>query len=284
MASGAGTLTRALVLEVDPDLGWHIDSAEWEAARGACRGELLHLPRGPWPAAPEATVGGDLVAFVIVDGLMARELSLREHCMVELLGHGDVLQPPGVAERPRLATETRLTAISDLVVLVLGQPFVAAAARWPSLLTALQRRLESQRESLAIQGLITHVPNAERRLLLMLWHLSDRWGYVTPDGIVVPWSLNHETLGRLIGARRPTVTIALRRLEAGGAVHRREDGSWLLTRIAEERINAIVRTPSVTHSVAERLMLYRETTDTTAQSRALHAEARQLRLRRQRPA
>lgn len=279
MASTAATLPVAVVLDVDPDLGRDIDRAEWEAVRRACRGELLHVPRGSWPVAPEADGTDDLVAFVIVDGLLARELSLQDRCMVEFLGHGDVLQPPVVTEPARFATPTRLTAVSDLVLLVLGQPFVRAAARWPTLLTALQRRLERQRETLAIQGLIAQLATAEHRLLWMLWHLSDRWGYVTPEGIVLPWPLQHEILGRLIGARRPTVTIALRRLEEATAVRRREDGSWLLTEIAERMINAIAAPPTVAHNIGERMMLCQQISQTTSQNRALRAEARQIRLR-----
>jgi len=276
MASADATLRVALVLEVDPDLGRNIDPAEWELARQACRGEMLAVPRGQWQAT-ETGCSGDLVAFVILDGLLARELSLQERCMVELLGGGDVLQPPVVTDRPRLATETRLTAVSDLLLLVLGQPFVRAAARWPTLLTALHRRLEAQRDGLALQGLIAHLPNTEQRLLLMLSHLADRWGYVTPEGIVLPLPLNHEILGLLIGARRPTVSIAVRRLEGEAGLRRREDGSWLLTRTAERMIKAITQPPSVTHSVGERLLLYRQITQPTAQTRALHAEAKQIR-------
>jgi CRP/FNR family transcriptional regulator, cyclic AMP receptor protein len=276
VAIAAGTSPVALVLEVDPDLGRNIDPAEWELARHACRGELLLVPQGPWQAASESPAGGDVVAFVIVDGLLARELSLRDRAMVELLGHGEVLQPPVVTGSARLGTDTRLTVVSDLRLLVLRHPFIRAAARWPTLLTELQRRLELQRESLAIQGLIAHMPTADQRLLLMLRHLADRWGYVTPDGIVLPWPLNHEILGRLIAVRRPTVTIALSRLDASHAVHRRDDGSWLLTATAERMINALARAPTVSHSVGERLMPYQQLSQTTAQNRALRAEARQL--------
>lgn len=278
MAGEAATLRVALVLDVDPDLGTDIDPAEWEVARRACRGELLSVPRGPWQAS-DATGRDDLVAYVIVDGLLARELSFRDHSMVELLGHGDALQPPAVSEPPRLGTQTQLTAVSDLLVLALGQPFIRVAARWPALLVVLQRRLERQRESLAIQGLISHRPNAEHRLLLLLWHLSERWGYVTSEGVVLPWPLSHEILGRLIGARRPTVTIALRRLQTASAVRRREDGSWLLTEHAERMVTAVVGTQRVGHSVGERLMLYREFSRNTTHARAVQAEAKQIRLR-----
>ncbi|MGN6168667.1 MAG: hypothetical protein ACTHQQ_10930 [Solirubrobacteraceae bacterium] len=217
---------------------------------------------------------------MIIDGLLARELWLRDRCIVELLGRGDVLQPPLAAELPRLATETRLTAVSDLVMLILGQPFISAAARWPTLLCALQRRLEAQRETLAVQGLIAHLPNAQHRLLTMLWHLADRWGYVTPEGIVLPWPLSHEILGGLIAASRPTVTIALRGLEAATPFTVARTDSLLLTATAQRMINAIARPPTVTHSIGEQLMLYRRTSETIAETRALHAEAKQILLQR----
>lgn len=280
MASAASAVDGRSVLDVDPDLGTDIDPAEWELVRQACRGELLYVPSGPWRPGADADGRGDLVAYVVVEGLVAREISFPGSWMVEFLGNCDVLLPPVATDPPRLGTAPRLTAVSDLILLVLGQPFLRSAARWPTLLTTLHRRLESQRESLAIQGLIAHLPNAEHRLLLMLWHLSDRWGYVTPDGIVLPLPFNHKILGQLIGARRPTVTIALRGLEAAAAVRRREDGSWLLTPTAERMITAIARPPSVVHSVGERLMLYRRISQTAAQNRALQAEVRQTLLRR----
>jgi CRP-like cAMP-binding protein len=263
----------AFVLKVDPDLGADIDPAEREVALRVCRGELVRIPRGPWPAAAEVGEDDDLVAFVIVDGLVAREIGLREQYMLELLGHCDVLQPPVASALPRMTTPTRLTAVSDLVLLVLGQAFLRAAARWPSLLTKLHRRLELQRESLAIQGVIAHVPNAEHRVLLMLWHLAERWGYVTPEGTVLPLALNHQLLGQLVGARRPTVTLAVGALAAAGVVHRRDDGSWLLTASAERRINAIARPSRIARSAGERLMLYQVSNKTASEARALRAAA-----------
>lgn len=281
MAILGPALQAVFVLDVDPDLGGEIEPAERVIAAQACQGELLSLPRGPWPSAEEMADRDDLIAFVIVDGLLARELSLQDHSMVEFLGLTDVVPPPVASGFLCLGAETRLTAVTDLSLLVLGQPFVRAAARWPALLTALHRRLELQRESLALQGVIAQLASARHRVLLMLWHLGDRWGFMTPEGVVLPWPLSHEILGRLVGARRSTVTIALRGLDAGGAVHRRDDGSWLLTRTAEQMISAIARAPNVSHSVAERLMLYRKVSQTTAQSRALQAQARQIVSRRQ---
>jgi hypothetical protein len=61
-----------------------------------------------------------------------------------------------------------------------------------------------------------------------MWHLAERWGRMGPSGVVVPIELTHGALGRLVGARRPTVTLALGELARDGALVRRNDGSWVL--------------------------------------------------------
>jgi hypothetical protein len=69
----------------------------------------------------------------------------------------------------------------------------------------------------------------EDRLEATFWDLADRWGRMTPSGIHLPLQLTHETLARLVGGRRPTISLALRDLAERGVVARRPDGSWLLT-------------------------------------------------------
>ena len=51
---------------------------------------------------------------------------------------------------------------------------------------------------------------------------------MTTDGVVLPLRLSHELLGALIGAQRPTVTLALRGLTDRGYIRRRPDRTWLL--------------------------------------------------------
>ena len=50
------------------------------------------------------------------------------------------------------------------------------------------------------------------RLLMLLWHLADRWGRVRSEGVVLPLHLTHSVLADLVAARRPTVTSALSEL------------------------------------------------------------------------
>ena len=68
----------------------------------------------------------------------------------------------------------------------------------------------------------------ETRLLVLFWHLAERWGHVTPDGISVRLHMSHEVLGQLVGSQRASVTTGLRRIDASGLIIRRADGTWLL--------------------------------------------------------
>ena len=68
----------------------------------------------------------------------------------------------------------------------------------------------------------------DRRLKALFWHLAERWGRVSGDGVIVPLALTHRILGQLVGARRPTVSTALSELAERDELTRRPDGSWLL--------------------------------------------------------
>jgi hypothetical protein len=227
------------------------------------------------PASPAERDG--VFGLVIVDGLLSREVALRDHYMLELLCGNDVLMPP-LREEPRpLGGRIKLTALTDVVLLTLDRSFIVAAARWPSLLAIVHERLESQRERLAIQGLTAHLPRAEDRVLLVLWQLAESCGRVTPDGIVLPLSLTHDVLGRLAAARRPTVTLALRALEAAGCLQRREDGPPVLTPAAERRVKAVTTTLDTAPVLGQSLMLHKLVHATASETRAVLSQSEQAR-------
>jgi CRP/FNR family cyclic AMP-dependent transcriptional regulator len=75
---------------------------------------------------------------------------------------------------------------------------------------------------------VAQLPRVDTRLLIAMWHLSERWGTVRPEGRVLPGFLSHELLGWIVGARRPSVTTALGQLSQKGLVKRQPDGTWLL--------------------------------------------------------
>src|SRR3954452_7744478 len=68
------------------------------------------------------------------------------------------------------------------------------------------------------------IMRVEGRILILLWAMSERWGVVTPRGVHVKLRLTHEALGKLVGARRPSVTTAIGALTAAGELERMADG------------------------------------------------------------
>jgi len=78
-----------------------------------------------------------------------------------------------------------------------------------------------------VRLVVNQLVRLDDRLLLALWALAERWGRVTPGGVLVPMELTHSALARLVGARRPSVTSAIGDLGAAGLLERTEEG-WLL--------------------------------------------------------
>lgn len=275
--------TLRFALDLDPDLGRPgIPDGEWALARSACPVETFALPTGSWDVAG-ASAALESFAFVLVDGAVAREIVLRDRHLLELLGPGDVVLPP--ARDMSLDTGLPLTVTTTFVsgrAFALGEAFATACSRWPSLLADVMRRTGQQHERLAVQALIVHLPVAEHRLLLQLWHLTSRWGRVTKDGILFPFSLTHEMLGHLIAARRPTVTLAATNLQATDCLHRLDDGTWLLTEAGERRARRMVERSDLPGSLGEALQLRQETAELCGEARALRSEARQAKAQRAR--
>lgn len=227
MIKAAPEVPRVPLLEVDPDLAEHLRPEDAEVARAALTLPVHRVPPGPLDLEGLMSAGTNPFAAYLVSGLLSRELDAGGHPAVELLGPGDILVAGPAAGS--LQVRSRLRAATASEVALLDDRVLAAARHWPRLVPAVVRRLCEQHDRLALQLVISHQPRVEDRLLNLFWHLSDRFGQVTVEGVVLHLALTHETLGRLIGARRPTVTLALRALEARGVLQRRSDRTWLLT-------------------------------------------------------
>jgi CRP/FNR family transcriptional regulator, cyclic AMP receptor protein len=219
---------RVALLELDPELGSALPEEERLRAARALVVQTVVVEPGPWDDLPDAGF-----ALLVVAGLVVRETAVGGRLLPQMLGAGDVLEiwpePEGV-----LATEVSTTVAEASTVVLLDERFVAAAGRWPSLMIEVQRRLASQAHRLAVQGAICQLARVELRVLALLWHLAERWGRVGREGVVLPVKLTHETLGRFVGARRPSVTLAMGQLADDGLVTRRDDGAWVLPPRSQE--------------------------------------------------
>jgi CRP-like cAMP-binding protein len=165
--------------------------------------------------------------MLILSGLVTVNIGLIDRVASQLAGPGDVLEPRPVADA--LLPVTVDHHVSETArIAVLDSHFVAAVRRWPGLLLVLHERLRRQERRLAVHAAIGKLRRVEDRVLALLWHLAEQWGRMAPDGVVVPLALTHETIGRLAGAARPTVSLALTALYERGDVRRRDDGAFVL--------------------------------------------------------
>jgi CRP-like cAMP-binding protein len=78
------------------------------------------------------------------------------------------------------------------------------------------------------------------RLLALMWMIAERTGIVRPDGIFVPLAVTHETLACMIGAQRPTISLALTRLRTDGVL-RADTGGWLIAHGSIDRLRLPIR-------------------------------------------
>jgi CRP/FNR family transcriptional regulator, cyclic AMP receptor protein len=186
----------------------------------------LRLDRGPWdPGSDEPEE--DHLGFMVLDGLIGRRCLVPERGRsLELLGTGDLLRP--WQEDAASFSEVSWSVIEPASVAVLGDSVAAQAREMPEFLEALTERALRRSRRLAVSAAIANTVGVEDRLLLLLWQLAELWGEKRRGGALLPFRLSHQTLADLVGARRPTVTLAVRALTERELLERAESGEWIL--------------------------------------------------------
>lgn len=155
-------------------------------------------------------VGGGRLALAFI----AEEQRERTIGMLE---EGDVLVRPtdGWAS---VGPQVRCFAIEDSVLHLVDRERMEAWMHDPALAANVVRVLSAQIADRELAVAIALEPRVERRLLLKLRQLAERWGRVTPDGIRLDLRLTHQELANMVGAVRESVTIALGRLASSGEI------------------------------------------------------------------
>jgi CRP/FNR family cyclic AMP-dependent transcriptional regulator len=95
-------------------------------------------------------------------------------------------------------------------------------------LAALIRRLVGRARRMILRASILSRPRVYDRVELMLWLLADQFGSVTPEGLLVRLPFTHNQLGEIVGAKRSTVTLAVRQLVAEDRLRIPGRNQWLL--------------------------------------------------------
>jgi CRP/FNR family cyclic AMP-dependent transcriptional regulator len=170
---------------------------------------------------------------LLLSGMVNRRIQLDEQVALSVVGPGAVI-PVLDAPSSEVIASSEWVAVGGARLAVIGQQFMRAGARWPALYRNLLGRFADQNEQLVTQLSLCQLPRVEDRLLGMLWLLAESWGKVTSAGTLLPLHFTHEALGAMVGARRPTVTLALGELADSGAVIQRE-GGWLLLALPSPR-------------------------------------------------
>jgi CRP-like cAMP-binding protein len=231
--------TRSLV-DLDPDLFAGLGPRELARVREIAA-PVVELPAGRWApnrSTPEAGLG-----LLVLDGMLTRTVSLGDEVATELLGAGDLIRPweTGGDESAIVPCASGWNVLIPARLAVLGRQVATAAADCPGLVAALLERGGRRSRSQGILMAIAHMKRIDVRVLVLLWHVAERWGRVTSDGVVVPVKLTHQRLAQLVGAQRPSVTAALTRMAARDLVRRTPNRGYLLTEAARHELEMLCR-------------------------------------------
>lgn len=217
------------IVDADPDLADLLDESELLRARRQALTRRRRLSAGHWDVSCAIEPDKHHRGFLMIDGLMTRDVTVLGRDCVELLGAGDVMRPwSWDDEGSHVRAEVGWAVLEPTRLAVLDHGLVERMNPWPELGVELFARGTRRAHHLAVALAIAHHQRVDDRLLLTLWHLAERWGRVGPEGIAVPLPLPHQRLADLVGAHRPSVTKAMGELGSAGALSRREDGIWVL--------------------------------------------------------
>ena len=165
---------------------------------------------------PEADIHGP-IGFVSAGRLaVVVDAEAGRTRTIALLQEGDAMAltaggwPGAPGARVRAATDAELLVLTEALDDVLCRD--AALAAW--IIRALAFAVADRELSAAI----ALEPRLERRLVLKLRQLAERWGKVTPEGVRLDLRVTHQELGDMIGAARESITVALGRLQEQGEI------------------------------------------------------------------
>jgi hypothetical protein len=223
-------MPTARILDEDPDLHDRVPDPERPRAIAEAVARVETLDLGMWdePGSPEHQRDG--YGLLVLEGILARRVTLGRFDCTELLGQGDLLRPWSFAGASLSSVPSKVTwnVVEPVRLAALDRRFALAITPWPEVTAALMDRIIARTRWLAFQLAVCHVVRVDTRLLLMMWHFADRWGRMTKDGARVRLPVTHSVLASVVGARRPSVTTALGRLQDQGLIARLPDGAWLL--------------------------------------------------------
>jgi CRP-like cAMP-binding protein len=222
----AGTTVR--VLDEDLELAAAVPQESFSEARAAAVAPLVEVQRGGWtpPLAPRD--GSRDFGLLILSGLLLREIEVAGRSFVEFRGAEDLLRPwDDASEITSVQARITWTAREHTRLAWLDGEFATSVGAWAEITSVLMARATRRARLLSFRLAILELRHVDLRVLLLLWHLADRWGQVSGEGVRLNLDLTHDLIARMVGAHRTSVTVALQRLVDEGRVAR-AGRKWLL--------------------------------------------------------
>jgi CRP/FNR family cyclic AMP-dependent transcriptional regulator len=224
----ARPVARIAVLQADVELGAAIGDARRPHAESASVARVIRRPAGIWDAREDGDLARGGAGLLVIAGMLVRRVDVADRSGAELLSAGDILQPwQHDGEEATVPFGATWRILDDLRLAVLDVAWLTRMAPFPEVAAALIARALLRSRRLVSMQAISQQRSLDERMHLLLWELADRHGRVTPAGVQLDLGLTHEMLGYLAGARRPSVSAALARLERAQRLSR-AGGRWLL--------------------------------------------------------
>ena len=171
-------------------------------------------------------VRGEVLGFAVLSGVIAMDVWLARRTCTRLIAAGEFVLLDGV-EEDSIPISWGWSVIVPARLAVFDERLLAMGQRWPRLLAAVLQRAAQQTRNALLQQAISQLPRVEDRLLALFWSIADRQGVVRPDGVWVELPATHDTIARMIGARRPTVSLGLASLAERGLLTS-EGSGWVI--------------------------------------------------------
>ena len=222
----AGTTVR--VLDEDLELAAAVPQRSFSEARAAAVAPLVEVQQGHWtpPSAPRD--GARDFGLLLLSGLLLREIEIAGRSFVELRGPEDLLRPwDDASEITSLHARITWTAREPTRLAWLDGEFATSVCAWAEITSVLMARATRRARLLSFRLAILELRHVDLRVLLLLWHLADRWGRVGGEGVRLDLELTHDLIARMVGAHRTSVTVALKKLADQGRIAR-AGRRWIL--------------------------------------------------------
>ena len=134
------------IVDADPDLADLLDDSELERARREALTRVRRLSPGEWDPAGAMEPDKHHRGFLIIEGLLSREVDVLGRTCVELLGAGDVLRPwRWDSEGSHVHAEVGWLVLEPTRLAVLDHGLVVRMNPWPQLGVELFARAHGAR-------------------------------------------------------------------------------------------------------------------------------------------